>query len=379
MKVLIAPDSFKGSLTAAEVCKAATDGISRIGGSVECLSVPMADGGEGTVQSLVDATGGRLVAATVRGPLGEPVEAAYGLLGDGEIAVIEMAAASGLPLVPVQLRNPLKTSTYGTGELIRIALEAGARELIVGIGGSATTDGGLGMAAALGARLLDEAGEIIEPVGAGLARLAHIDLSDFDPRVRSANIRVACDVDNPLHGPYGAAHVYGPQKGATPEMVEELDAGLRNLGEVISRDLGLDLAQMPGAGAAGGLGAGLVAFCGATLEPGVKIVIDTVGLCEKMQEADLCLTGEGRIDSQTAFGKTPKGVADVAARYGVPVIAFGGSVASDAGNLHEFFAAVFSICNQPAALEEVMRPEIATGLVAFTAQQIVRCFLAGQS
>lgn len=379
MKIIIAPDSFKGSLTALEVCDAAARGIAAIGPAIETISVPMADGGEGTVQSLVDAAGGSLRTVCVRGPLGEPVEAVYGLLGDGVTAVIEMAAASGLPLVPLEKRNPLHTTTYGTGELIKAALDAGARKLIVGIGGSATTDAGLGMAAALGAKLLDASGHEVAPTGAGLLDLARLDLSALDPRLAEARIRVACDVDNPLYGRCGAAHVYGPQKGATPEIVAQLDRGLQQFAAVVLRDLKQDIAEMPGAGAAGGLGAGLVAFCGATLEPGVKIVIDTVGLREKMAGADLCLTGEGRLDFQTAFGKTPKGVADVAAEMGVPVIAFGGAVALDADNLQEFFAAVFSICNQPLSLEEAMAPERASALIAFTAQQIVRCYLAAKS
>ena len=376
MKIVIAPDSFKGSLSALEVCSAAAHGIGALHRGIETVCVPMADGGEGTVQSLVDATGGSLRTVTVQGPLGEPVAAVYGLLGDGVTAVIEMAAASGLPLVPPQLRNPLHTTTFGTGELIKAALDAGARKLIVGIGGSATTDAGLGMASALGARFLDAAGEPVSTTGAGLLKLAHIDLAALDPRLREAQIRVACDVDNPLYGPRGAAHVYGPQKGANPEIVEQLDRGLQQFAAVVARDLGRDLARMPGAGAAGGLGAGLVAFCGGSLEPGVQIVIDTVGLREKMAGADLCLTGEGRLDAQTAFGKTPKGVADVAAETGVPVIAFGGSVALDAEHLHDLFAAVFSICNQPLSLAEAMEPGTASALIAFTAQQIVRCYLA---
>lgn len=378
MRIVIAPDSFKGSLTALEVCAAAAEGIAAFDPQIECVTVPMADGGEGTVQSLVDATGGRLVTETVTGPLGETVEAQYGLLGDGRTAVIEMAAASGLPLVPPDRRNPLHTTTYGAGQLVRAALQAGCTRLIVGIGGSATTDAGLGLAAALGARLLDEQGQPVSPTGAGLAALAKIDLSEFDLRVAAAQIRVACDVDNPLYGPRGAAHVYGPQKGATPAIVEELDAGLRHFAQVAQRDLGVAVADLPGAGAAGGLGAGLVAFCGAQLEPGVHIVRETVGLAEKLQGADLCLTGEGRIDYQTAFGKTPKGVADLAAAAGVPVLAFGGSVALDAPQLHDYFAAIVSICNGPLTLEEAMEPARARQLIAHTAQQLVRCYRAGR-
>jgi len=378
MKITIAPDSFKGSLTALEVCEAVTAGLAAYDASLECVSVPMADGGEGTVQSLVDATGGQLRSVTVSGPLGEPVAATYGLLGDGATAVIEMAAASGLPLVPPAQRNPLHTTTAGTGELIRAALDAGARQFIIGIGGSATNDAGLGLAAALGARLLDGAGREISPTGGGLSDLATIDLSGFDDRIAQARFRVACDVDNPLFGPLGAAHVYGPQKGATPEIVARLDDGLRRFAEVARRDLNADIAALPGAGAAGGLGAGLVAFCGATLEPGVRIVIETVGLRDRMRGSDLCLTGEGRLDRQTAFGKTPKGVADVARELGVPCVALAGSVALEPA-LNDTFAAVFSLCNEPLSLEQAMQPDTARALIAFAAQQAVRCFEAGRA
>lgn len=376
MKIIIAPDSFKGSLTALEVCDAIAAGIHAFDPSAECLKAPMADGGEGTVQSLIDATGGALRHVTVKGPLWEPVEACYGILGDGETAVIEMASASGLPLVPPNLRNPLHTTTFGTGELIRHALDAGARQFIIGIGGSATTDGGLGMAAALGARLLDDQGQEIKPDGAGLLSLASIDMSGFAPRVAEARVRVACDVDNPLYGPKGAAHVYGPQKGATPGIVEQLDEGLQNFAAVAQRDLGADVAHVPGAGAAGGLGAGLMVFCGAKLEPGVRIVIEAIGLRTLMQGADLCITGEGRIDSQTAFGKTPCGVAGVADEFTVPCLAIAGAVSPEPA-LNNMFDAVFSLCNAPMSLEEAMQPDRAGDLIAFAAQQAVRCFRAG--
>jgi len=379
LKIVIAPDSFKGSLTALEVCEAAARGIEAIDPSFEIVQVPMADGGEGTVQSLVDATGGRLVTNTVTGPLGEPVEAVYGLLGDGDSAVIEMAAASGLPLVPDDRRDPLKTTTFGTGELIAAAIDQGRRKLIVGIGGSATTDAGAGMAQALGIRLLDRSGEQIRFGGAELARLATIEMTEADPRLRDTEIRVACDVDNPLYGERGAAYVYGPQKGASREDVKVLDANLRHVADVVQRDLGLDVRDLPGAGAAGGLGAGLVAFCGAALEPGVEIVVDAVDLPGCMRGADLCLTGEGAIDSQTAFGKTPAGVTSVARREGVPVIALAGGVAFDAVSLHERgFDALASILNCPMSLAEAMAPDRAREMIAFTAQQIVRCFLAGR-
>jgi glycerate kinase len=379
VKIVIAPDSFKGSLTALEVCEAAATGIKAINPGFEIVEVPMADGGEGTVQSLVDATDGTFVTERVTGPLGEPVDAIYGLLGDGETAVIEMAAASGLPLVPDEKRNPLLTTTFGTGELIRAALDAGRRKLIVGIGGSATTDAGAGMAQALGVRLLDGSGEPIGFGGAELARIATVEMSGADPRLRDTEIRVACDVDNPLYGERGAAHVYGPQKGASPDDVQVLDQNLRHFADIVQRDLGLDVRDIPGAGAAGGLGAGLVAFCGATLEPGVEIVIDAVKLPEAMRGADLCLTGEGAIDASTAFGKTPAGVTGVARREGVPVIAFGGGVSLSATSLHERgFAALASILIRPMSLAEAMAPATARDMIAFTAQQMVRCFLAGR-
>jgi len=379
LKIVIAPDSFKGSLTALEVCEAAARGIRQIDPQIEIVQVPMADGGEGTVQSLVDATGGELVSETVTGPLGDPVEAVYGLLGDGESAVIEMAAASGLPLVPEEQRNPLHTTTRGTGELIAAALDRGRRRLIVGIGGSATTDAGAGMAQALGVRLLDDEGEPIGFGGAELGRLATIEMSGVDPRLQETEIRVACDVDNPLYGERGAAFVYGPQKGASAEDVKVLDANLRHFADLVQRDLGLDVRDIPGAGAAGGLGAGLVAFCGASLEPGVEIVIDAVDLPGAMRGADLCVTGEGAIDSQTAFGKTPAGVTSVARSGGVPVIALAGGVAFDAVSLHERgFSALASILNRPMSLTEAMAPDRARGMIAFTAQQMVRCFLAGR-
>ncbi len=367
-------------MTALEVCEAAAEGIARIDGQFEIVKVPMADGGEGTVQSLVDATDGELVTERVNGPLGEPVEATFGLLGDGETAVIEMAAASGLPLVPEGKRDPTATTTFGTGELIRAALERGRRKLIVGIGGSATTDAGAGMAQALGVRLLDEKGEPIGPGGGELARLVNIEMADADPRLAEAEIRVACDVDNPLYGERGAAHVYGPQKGASPENVALLDANLRIFADVVERDLGMDVRDIPGAGAAGGLGAGLVAFCGATLERGVDIFIDAVGLPERMQGAGLVLTGEGRIDRQTAFGKTPAGVAEVAVRHEVPVIALGGTVAPDAGDLRGAgFDALAAIVTGPMSLAEAMDANRAREMIAFTAEQMVRCFLAGHA
>ncbi|MEW8977069.1 MAG: glycerate kinase [Symbiobacterium sp.] len=355
MKIVIAPDSYKGSLTAAQVAEAMAAGVLRVLPDAELALVPMADGGEGTVQALVDATGGRLITTAVRGPLGEPVQATFGILGDGRTAVIEMAQASGLPLVPRERRNPLITTTYGTGELIRRALDEGAARLIIGIGGSATNDGGAGMAQALGVRLLDAAGQDLGPGGAELARLDRIDTSGLDPRLSAVEITVACDVDNPLTGPRGASAVFGPQKGATPEMVAQLDAALRRWAEVIRRDLGRDVENVPGAGAAGGLGAGLMALLNARLRRGVEIVVEATGLERHLTDADLCLTGEGNTDFQTAHGKTPMGVAQAARRHGVPVICISGGLGRDHRRIYDVgIDAALPIVPGPVDLDAAM-------------------------
>lgn len=377
MRIVVAPDSFKGSMTAARVAGAMARGIRRALPGAEVVEVPMADGGEGTVQSLVDATGGRVVPATVTGPLGEPVAAFYGLLGDGVTAVIEMASASGLPLVPPERRNPLVTTTRGTGELIRAALDAGCRRFIIGIGGSATNDGGAGLAAALGARLLRADGTPVGPGGGGLAELDRIDAAGLDPRLAGCTFTVACDVDNPLCGPRGASAVFGPQKGATPEMVAVLDRNLARYADLLLRDLGRDVRDVPGAGAAGGLGAGLLAFLGATLRRGVEIVVEATGLAEKLAGASLCLTGEGRTDFQTAHGKTPMGVAQAARRHGVPVICLSGGLGQGYERVYEVgIDACLSMVPGPMRLEEAM----ARGeeLMEAAAERAVRLWLAGR-
>ncbi|HEY7841289.1 MAG TPA: glycerate kinase, partial [Gammaproteobacteria bacterium] len=331
MKIVIAPDSFKGNLDAMNVARAIERGVRRVMPGARCVKVPMADGGEGTVQSLIDARGGRFIRARVHGPSGRMVRARYGMLADGT-AVIEMAEASGLTLVRGAARNPLRTTTYGTGELIADALDRGARRIIVGIGGSATIDGGAGMAQALGIRFLDAHGRVIRGrlAGGTLDRIASIDTSRAHPRLSRSRITIACDVDNPLCGPRGAARVFGPQKGATPAMVRRLDANLRGFGRLIRRELGVDIMQTAGAGAAGGLGGGLIAFTHAKLRRGIDIVIDAAGLARHLRGADLVFTGEGRVDFQTAFGKAPAGIAKIAHRFGVPVIAIGGGLADDA-------------------------------------------------
>lgn len=337
MKIVIAPDSFKENLTSLEVATEIEKGIRRVWPKARCVKIPMADGGEGTVQSLVDATGGRIYKCKVKGPLGQPVTARYGVLGDGATAVIEMAEASGLPLVPRESRDPSITTTYGTGELLKAVLDRGAKTIIIGIGGSATNDGGAGMAQALGVQFLDAAGRAIDGLAAGgmLHRIAAIDMSGVDARLRGAKILVACDVTNPLYGPKGASCVYGKQKGATPEMIERLDANLKYFAQAVKRDLGVDVAKLPGAGAAGGLGAGLIAFARATLRRGVELVVKATRLEEHMKGADLAITGEGRVDFQTAFGKTPAGVAKAARRHKVPVVAIGGGLADDARGVFE--------------------------------------------
>ena len=329
MRIVVAPQSLKGSLTAAQAGHAIAQGVRVVYPQAEIAMVPVADGGEGTVQALVDATGGRIIQQYVTGPLGEPVLAFYGILGDGRTAAIEMAASSGLPLVPVERRDPRITTTYGVGELMLAALEQGSRHFIIGIGGSATNDGGAGMAQALGASLTDRQGATIARGGAALSTLQHISIDGMDARLQESSFEVACDVNNPLTGPTGASAVYGPQKGATPAMVTELDNALAHYADVIEGDLGLSVRDIPGAGAAGGLGAGLLAFVHARLRPGAQIVLEAVKLEEHLRGADLVITAEGQLDSQTAYGKSVGAVAALAKRYGLPVLALAGSLGDD--------------------------------------------------
>ncbi|KOO03224.1 glycerate kinase [Vibrio nereis] len=344
MKVVIAPDSYKESLTAMEVASAIERGFKQVMPDACYVKLPMADGGEGTVQALVEATGGKVVSASVMDPLGRATDGFYGLLGDDETAVIEMAAASGLHLVDEGERNPLITTTYGTGQLIKAALDAGSTHIIIGIGGSATNDGGLGMVQALGAKCLDKQGVELPFGGGALSELASIDLSNLDPRLRHVTLEIACDVDNPLCGPKGASQVFGPQKGATLDMVETLDANLAYYADVIEKTTGRKVVDLPGAGAAGGLGAAFLGLFDVTLRPGIEIVIDAVNLHDAVKDADLVITGEGKIDSQTIHGKTPVGVARVAKQHQVPVIAIAGCVSADHKVVHQHgIDAVFSV------------------------------------
>lgn len=353
MHIVVAPDSYKGSLTAVAVAAAMEQGILTVYPGAKVSKVPIADGGEGTVEALVTATNGQIIRQQVTGPLGTNVEACWGILGDGKTAVIEMAAASGLTLLAKDKRDPRTTTTYGTGQLIQAALDRGIRKLIIGIGGSATNDGGAGMAQALGVRFLDSGGSLLGPGGAALAGLASIDLTGLDCRLAEASILVACDVDNPLCGPQGASAVYGPQKGATPAMVLELDQALAQFAAVAKTATGKDVALLPGAGAAGGLGAGLLFFTKAELKPGVEIVLDATGFAAIVQQADFVITGEGATDFQTACGKAPVGVAKVACRYNIPTVCLSGGLGQGAEQvLEQGVTGLMSIVPGPMSLNE---------------------------
>ncbi|MFQ6049033.1 MAG: glycerate kinase [Phycisphaerae bacterium] len=359
MKLVVAPDSFKQCLSSTQVCQAIVEGLRRVwpGPDVRIEAVPMSDGGEGLVEALLAARGGRKHPTTVRGPLGQPVEAFVGLLEDGQTAVIEMASASGLGLIDPQQRDPLRTTTYGTGQLILGALDWQVRRIIVGVGGSATVDGGVGCAQALGVRFFGPDGRVLpDGLGGGdLQRVGRIDASGRDRRLEGVELVVACDVDNRLCGPQGAAAVYGPQKGATPQMVEQLEAGLAHLAGLIERDLGRQVAEMPGAGAAGGLAAGLVGFCGARLRPGVELVMEATGLQQRLVGCDLVITGEGRLDAQSLMGKVISGVGRVARQAGVPVVALVGSVGEGAEAAGQYLDAWLCIQDGPRDLPTAIR------------------------
>lgn len=376
MRIVVAPQSLKGSLTAAQAGRAIAQGARVVYPQAEIAIVPVADGGEGTVQALVDATGGRIIQQSVTGPLGEPVMAFYGILGDGRTSAIEMAACAGLPLVPPELRDPRITTTYGVGELILAALEQGSRHFIIGIGGSATNDGGAGMAQALGASLTDGQGLAVARGGAALSTLQHISMDSMDARLQNCTFEVACDVNNPLTGPTGASAVYGPQKGATPAMVVELDSALAHYAAIIERDLGLSVRDIPGAGAAGGLGAALLAFLHAMLRPGAQIVLEAVKLEEHLRTADLVITAEGQLDSQTAYGKSVGAVASLAKRYALPVLALAGSLGEDYQVVYDLGVdAVAVLPSKPMTLDYAM--EHAAQLAADATERALRLFQTG--
>ena len=336
MKIVIAPDSFKGSLSAAEVAEAIKTGFRAVYPDAEYVKVPMADGGEGTVQSLVDATSGTIITQPVEGPMGGMVPGFFGILGDSETAVIEMAAASGIHLVKPEERNIYLASSFGTGQLINAALDHGCDKLIVGLGGSATNDGGMGMMKAFGAKFLNQGGAQLAPDVRALLQLARIDLQHLDSRLGKIAIVVACDVDNPLCGENGAARVFGPQKGATKEDIKVLDQALARYGDVLAKNTGRNIAAEPGAGAAGGLGAAFIGLIDAVLKPGIDLVIEIVELAKSLVDVDLVITGEGRVDRQTIHGKTPVGVAKIAKSHNLPVICIAGSVEDGADIIHQF-------------------------------------------
>ena len=355
MKIVIAPQEFKESLRGIEIAQAMREGVTRVWPDADTLLVPVADGGDGTLQSLVDASDGELMTATVDDPLGRPIEAVWGALGDGRTAVIEMARSSGLALLKPEERNPLVTTTYGVGQLMSLALDAGYRHLIIGIGGSATNDGGAGMAQALGASLMDSNGNELARGGGALAELDRIDLSGLDARLSETKIDVACDVNNPLCGETGASAIFGPQKGADAETVTYLDNALHRYGNLLQRDLDRDVMEVPGAGAAGGLGAGLMAFTDAQLRPGADIVIDALDLDAKLEDASLVIVGEGQTDRSTTFHKAPVAVAQKAKAVGIPVIAISGSLGDGYELVHEHgIDAAFSILDCCMTLEDAM-------------------------
>jgi glycerate kinase len=371
MRIVVAPDSFKGSASAVAVAKAMEQGVLSVFPKAKVIQIPIADGGEGTIEAFIVATGGQIITENVLGPLGNPIEAHWGILGDGETAVIEMAAASGLPLVPQEKRNPRITTTFGTGELIKAALDRGIRKLIIGIGGSATNDGGMGMACALGVRFLDAVGNSLPSGGAALQQLVTIDVSQIDVRLAETAIVVACDVDNPLCGPRGASAIYGPQKGATREMIAELDASLAKFAAIAKSTTGKDVAEYPGAGAAGGLGAGLLLFTNAQLLPGVDIVLEAVRFADIAKDADLIITGEGRTDFQTACGKAPVGVSRIAKQYNIPTFCVSGSLGKQYEEVYSLgIDGLMSIISSPMNLAECM--ENALELIQAATERLCR-------
>lgn len=378
MKIVIAPDSYKESLSALDVASAIESGFREIYPDAQYVKLPVADGGEGTVEAMVAATQGRVISVEVTGPLGEPVAGFYGVSGDEQCAFIEMAAASGLELLSPEKRNPLKTTSWGTGELIRHALDLGVKRIIIGLGGSATNDGGAGMVQSLGAKLLTADNQPLAYGGASLGSLAKIDISALDSRLADCQIDVACDVTNPLTGKEGASTVFGPQKGATPEMVAQLDRALGHFAQRIKQDLAIDVLTLEGGGAAGGMGAALHAFCGANLRHGIDIVTEALHLDALVADADLVITGEGRMDSQTVHGKVPVGVARVAKRHHIPVIGIAGSLTADVGVVHQHGVdAVFSILYRVCSLDDALAQ--AGDNVRMAARNIAAAIKIGQA
>ncbi|MRG84974.1 glycerate kinase [Salinibacillus xinjiangensis] len=373
MKVLIAMDSFKGSISSIEGSKAISQGIHEVYPAAETVTLPLADGGEGTVEALVHATSGQWIEKSVTGPLGEPVEALYGISGDGKTAIIEVAAACGLPLIPRDSLDPLKATTYGVGELILDAIDKGCRHFIVGLGGSATNDAGVGMLQELGFRFENNQGEEVGYGGGALADIEHINTDNIHPSVKECTFQVACDVKNFLHGTDGAAYVYGPQKGATDEMVRELDEGLKHFAERVRDQLDIDIHSIEGAGAAGGLGAAFSGFLNGQLQSGIELVLEVIDMEKQLQDVDFVITGEGMLDGQTSMGKAPIGVAQMAKKHGIPVIALAGAVNQEQFTLNDRgMTSCFSILSAPMSLDDAMNSVIAYKNLQFTTNQLFR-------
>ncbi|TWE08176.1 glycerate kinase [Neobacillus bataviensis] len=373
MKVLIAMDSFKGSISSEDGSRAIALGIRDVYSDAEIIALPLADGGEGTVEALVKATGGKSIKKEVTGPLKEKIDAVYGILGDKKTAVIEVAAACGLPLVPSDKRNPAVATTYGVGELIRDAIDKGCREFVIGLGGSATNDAGVGMLQALGFIFLNSYNEEVGLGGQELSNIRKIDLSSVIPELKDCTFKVACDVNNPLYGPKGAAHIFGPQKGATAEMIKELDKGLENFAQIVLQELGRDIQNIVGAGAAGGLGAAFAGFLHAHLQSGIELVLEIIEMEQNMQGVDFVITGEGKMDGQTSMGKAPLGVAQLAKKHEIPVLAMAGCITEETAILNELgITSYFSIVNAPMTLEEAMDSTVTSENLRTTTKQIFR-------
>lgn len=371
-KIIISPDSFKGSLTSTEVANAIKEGIRKLFLDCEIIKIPIADGGEGTTDTLVSALKGEKVKVRVHDPLMRPIEVEYGLADNGKTAIIEMAAASGITLLKKEEQDPSLTTTFGTGEIIKDALKRGCRSFLIGIGGSATNDAGTGMLRALGFRFLNKNGDETDGTGKSLHSIYSIDTSNVIPELKESSFTIACDVNNPFSGPNGAAYVYAPQKGASELMTKELDEGLEHFRQLIETIKKLDLNTVPGAGAAGGLGGGFVAFLNAQLKPGIEMVLEAVSFDAHLQNADLVITGEGKIDKQTGMGKAVSGILDAASKRNVPVIAIGGCV-EDVDNLNkQGVIAVFSVLSSPMSIEEAMQKDTAKRNITQTTEQIMR-------
>ena len=371
-KIIIASDSYKGCLSSLEVARAAENGIRRVLPDCEVVGIPVADGGEGTTESLVAAMNGHFVACEVHDPLMNPIRVEYGILGDGLTAVIEMASASGLTLVPPAKRNPMLTTTYGTGELIKDALQRGCRRFLIGIGGSATNDGGTGMLQALGFRFFDKEGNELGKGGHILEHITYIDAEKAIPALQETDFTIACDVNNPFSGENGAAFIYARQKGADDVMIRRLDKGLKHFATVIHASLGKDIDAIPGAGAAGGLGGGFLAFLPAILKRGIQMVLEVLDFDSHIQDADLIITGEGKLDRQTGMGKTPGGILEAGKRQHIPVVAIGGAVEETEALLQQGFLAVFSIQPGPVSLEQAMDHSFAYQQIKRVVEQIIR-------